>query len=146
MVKPDSDDPNRFAVGATLWVGEVRRAIEAVRETEGPLLVRFEGVQDRNGAERLRGVEVSISEDDRRPLDDDEYWPDELVGMEVLDASGAVRGRVVAVIQPDTQDRIVVDTVEGRVEVPFVAPLIAGVDREKRVISLDDVEGLLTPR
>lgn len=107
--------------------------------------MRFEGVSDRTSAEQLRGLDVWIGSDQRRSLDADEYWPDELIGMVVVDASSTERGTVVRVVQPGPQDRIVVQTPDAVVEIPFVAGLVAEVDRSARRIRLADVDGLFTP-
>lgn len=146
VVRPDSDDPHRFARGARVWVGGQPREIEAVRATDGPLLVRFRGVSGRGAAESLRGLQISISESERRALGPDEFWPDQLTGMRIVGTSGADRGRVVGIVQALAQDRLEVDVGTGIAEIPFVAGLIEDIDLQAGVIRVHEVEGLFTPR
>jgi 16S rRNA processing protein RimM len=89
------------------------------------LIVGFEGVIDRDGAEALRGSTVSVPADSRRDLDEGEFWPDDLVGLEAVDPEGTVLGVVSSIDVGTVQDRIVVTTPDGReVLVPFVSALV----------------------
>ncbi len=146
VVKPDSDNPDRFRKGASVSVGGTARIIEQVHQTDGPLLIRFSGVADRSTAESLRGLDVSIADADRRDLDPDEFWPDQLVGLEVVDASGTGHGVVEAVIDAGLQPRLEVRTEEGIVEIPFVAAIVERVDLGSAVLTVAAIEGLFTPR
>lgn len=97
MVRRHSDVPGRFDVGCTLHLGGREVTIASSRSHQGRLLLRFEGVTDRNGAEALRGVEVSAPEAD--VSDEDVYYAHELVGMSVMLEDGTWLGDVVDVIE-----------------------------------------------
>ena len=62
------------------------RPAEIVRRagTERHPIVRLEGVDDRAGAEALRGSELSVARSDVPPLAEGEYWAHELEGCAVL--------------------------------------------------------------
>ena len=66
--------------------------------------VAFEEIRDRSGAEELRGLDVHVAE--RRPLGTDEFWPRDLIGLEVTPGGG----RVVDVVFGPAQDRLVVES------------------------------------
>ena len=127
-----------------MYVGEQRRTIEAVRRTERGVLVRFEGCRDRNAAEALRGRELTIDLAERRALDADEFWPDELEGLEVRLGDGTVVGTVVEVVEGAAQDRLVVETAAGRVEVPFVVELVPEVRLDEGYLVVAPLEGLIS--
>ena len=95
-----TDVPGRLDPGTRLHLGDQPVTIASSRPHQGRLLVRFEGVTDRNAAELLRGRELRAE-----PLDPDGhdvYFVHELVGMAVTDADGAPLGRVRAVVElPD---------------------------------------------
>lgn len=111
------------------------------------LLVRFEDHDDRDAAETLRGTVLTIPGGNRRPLADDEYWPDELVGLEAVDEEGGPLGRVSAVIEGPAQFRLVVDRETGSaVEVPFVEALVPDVDLAGRRVTIRAIPGLMDPR
>ena len=141
-----SDAPGRFHPGASMYVGGERRRVEAVRSTDRGLLVRFEGCRDRDAAEELRGRELTIDVHERRPLEADEFWPDDLEGLEVRLPDGTAVGTVVGVVEGVAQDRLLIDTSEGRVEVPFVAELVPRVHPEDGYLVIVPIEGLLTGR
>ncbi len=111
-----SNRPERSRVGAELFAGERRLLVVGSRPHQGRWLLRFEGVEDRTAAEALRGVTLTAE-----PLDveseDGELWVHELIGAEVLDRTGAVLGRVVAVEANPAHDLLVL---EGGALVPIV--------------------------
>lgn len=106
------------------------------------LIVRFEGVAGREAAEALRGTELFV-DSSALALDEGEFWPEDLIGLQVVDPSGAPLGEVAGVV-PGPQDRLVVATPDGRrVEVPFVADLVG--DPEDGRIVVDAPPGLFDP-
>ncbi len=144
IVLPQSDDPNRFGVGAVFMTDEQPgRPLEvaAVRDHADGLMVRFVGIANRDSAEALRGLSITISKQERRQLDD-EYWPEDLVGLEAVDTAGTALGRVEAVITGVAQDRLAVATGEATIEVPFVAALVPDVDLAGGRVVIDPPPGL----
>jgi len=104
------------------------------------MVVAFEGITDRTGAETLRGVVLTGEMANRPDLDDGEYWPEDLIGLDVVDVSGAALGSVAAIAY-GPQDRLVVETPSGRrVEVPFVEGLVG--DPEHGRITVDPPGGM----
>ena len=60
------------------------------------LVVRLAGVDNRDDAEKLAGVELFVTRDQLPPPSDDEFYHDDLVGLEALTRQGDKLGRVVA--------------------------------------------------
>lgn len=126
-VLPESDDPTRFAPGSALTTDEGRRlvVVAAFPYRDKGLIVAFDGVTDRQQAEALRGAVVGAPVSTRRTLEEDEFWPEDLVGLQAVDPDGEVLGAVAAVDFGSAQDRIVVRTTDGRdVLVPFVDEIV----------------------
>jgi len=145
-VLPDTDEPGRFAVGAELLTDRGRTLVvrSASRYRDRGLIVGFEGVDDRDQAESLRGSLVTIAASARRPLDDGEYWPDHLVGLIAVAPGGGTLGVVTAVDFGTGQDRLVVSTPAGaEVLVPFVAGLVG--EPADGQIEIHDPGGLFHP-
>lgn len=146
VVEAVSNRPERFSAGAVLYAGDqpltVRRAgpqggpDPAGRMTRARWIVSFEGVADRNQAERLRGAvltgePLAVADDDA-----DELWVHELVGAELVDPAGQVLGRVAAVEANPASDLLVLE--DGHlVPMVFVVEAAAG-----RVV-VDPPAGLL---
>jgi len=146
VVRPQTDDPDRWVVGATFTTDESpARILEAiaVRPHQGDLLVRFAGIDDRDTADALRGTVFQIPAAERRDLGDDEFWPDDLIGVTVVGPDGETLGTVVAVEFGGAQDRLAIETADGfRVEIPFVSAIVPAVDLEARVITVTPPDGL----
>jgi 16S rRNA processing protein RimM len=104
--------------------------------------VKFEGVETRDEAERLRGP-LFVPADDARGLEEDEFWPHELEGCAVVRADGTPVGTVNTVVTGTAQDLLEVSTERGERLVPFVKEIVVAVDLDARVVTLDPPEGLL---
>lgn len=98
--------------------------IAAVRPHKGHLIVAFEEITDRNGADGVRNVELSIEVQLIPELGEDEFWVSSLVGLQVQDRDGSQLGIITSVVTTEAQDRLVVDTGYDQVEVPFVPELV----------------------
>ncbi|MEX1006100.1 MAG: ribosome maturation factor RimM [Acidimicrobiia bacterium] len=143
-VHPETDNPDRFAPGSPVLTdsGDTL-TVQKSQERGNKLLVRFEEVGDRTAAEALTGTQLFIDEAERRPLADNEYWPDDLVGLAAVSNAGVALGRVESVIEGAAQFRLVIRGSEGQFEVPFVAELVPEVDLASGTIVIADLPGLV---
>ena len=135
-----SDQTGRLDPGSTLTTARGPLTVYRSRFMGGPVdrfrsfVVHFEGVDDRAGAERLRGVDLQAE-----PLDlPSTLWVHELVGATVRDAQGADLGRVAAVEANPASDLLVLDS-GGLIPAHFVT----GHDPAAGTIEVDIPEGLL---
>jgi len=145
-VVTSSDYPTRFAPGQIVTTDEESprglRVVASRRHRDG-LLVSFAGVGSREAAEELRGCVLTIAATQRRPLDVDEVWPDEMTGMVVFDPERNRLGVVTGMILGSHQDRLVVTTEHGKtVEVPFVDPIVSQLHPSGGFIVVDAPPGL----
>jgi 16S rRNA processing protein RimM len=143
-VLPLSDDARIFEPGARLAHADGRALVVAgSRGHRGDrLLVKFEGIDSRTAAERLRGV-VYAPDEQPRELELDEYWPRDLVGCAVHDPQGRRLGGVEAVVPGQAQDLLAVVTKSGSRLVPLVKAIVTKVDLEARTIIVNAPPGLL---
>jgi 16S rRNA processing protein RimM len=140
--------PGRFQPGARFVTDEAEPrplVVQTVgRHAKGALILGFEGITDRSAAEELRGANLTIPHSARRQLEEEEFWPEELEGLEVRSPEGARLGWVRGVVFGEAQDRLVLELVEGRnVEVPFVDELVREVRIEEGFLVIEPIEGLL---
>ena len=144
-VRVETDDPDRFSIGRAFpGPGGGTLVVDDVRDADRGILLRFEGHHTRDLAETLRGHALTIAASERRRLDDDEFWPDDLVGSMVVDTNDAPVGMVTAVIEGHAQDRLVVRTEAGLdVEIPFVSAIVTEVDLSEHVLRVNPIPGLL---
>ncbi|MDI3330536.1 MAG: ribosome maturation factor RimM [Micrococcus sp.] len=144
-----TDDPeSRFVPGTVL---EGRRAsggrdgdltVVRARWNKDILLLAFEEVTDRNGAEELRGTELYAAPDE--PGEDEGWYEDDLLGLAVV-VDGARVGTVTGLVTGEVQDLLQVELESGaEALVPFVEEIVPEVDVEAGTVTLDPPPGLLT--
>ena len=119
-VEVRTDEPDRrFAVGRVLATDPVAAGpltVESARWHSGRLLIQFAGVADRNQAEDLRGIWLTLDSAEAGPTGDpDEFHDHELIGLAVVTTSGEPVGRVtdvrhfgqdLLVIEPQPTDAV----------------------------------------
>ncbi len=132
--------PEVFVPGATIHTEDDALMVSSVRPHRDHLLVAFQGVTDRNAAEALRNIALSVEADQLPDLAEDEYWASSLVGRQVRTINGDHLGEVKSVVE-GPQDRLVIGTKEGDIEIPFVASLVPEVADDYIVI--DPPAGLI---
>jgi 16S rRNA processing protein RimM len=136
-------DARHFEPGSGMCAGNRQLVVAHARPHKDTLLVGFEGVDTRNDAEDLRGLELVVPFDGRPALEAGEFWPDDLIGLAVHGDDGPL-GEVVGVIGGEAQDRLIVRTPAGRTfEVPFVDELVPDVVPEEGFIRIRPIEGLI---
>lgn len=113
------------------------------RPHRGGFLLRFREIADREAATRLSGAELLLEREALRPLEEDEYFLHELVGLEVVDAE---RGRIGPIVDVyDTAAQVLAAVrVEGReLLFPLRPEMVRSVDMEGRRIEVELPAGLL---
>jgi 16S rRNA processing protein RimM len=148
-----TDDPElRLAVGAVLATEPAAAGPLTVVRTRwhsGRLLVTFNGVEDRNGAEGLRGVLLLVDSAELEDITDpDEFRDHQLIGLAVVDLDGEHVGEVADVLHSG-QDLLVVSGSGQRagaeIMIPFVSAIVPEVDLAAGVLRIDPPPGLLDP-
>jgi 16S rRNA processing protein RimM len=117
--------------------------IEGARPKGQGWILRIDGVEDREGAEELRGAAILAPSEDLPAAGPDEWWIDELVGLEVVSDRGAALGQLVDVWTMPANDVYVVRSAEGEVLLPAIEDVIVGVDLEKRTMTVHLLPGLI---
>lgn len=150
VVFATSDTPGRFAPGAELALAEPRGGARALRiatvreRRPGLLVVGFEGIADRDGAEALRGgvLEVERARVPEPPAG--AFYHFELIGCRCRDRRAGDLGRVADLLADGGGWLLIAEREDGqRVALPFVERFLVGVDREGRTIDWDLPEGLV---
>lgn len=110
-----------------------RFEIEAVRPAAGTspdmLVVRLKGVRDRNTAETLTGLELSVPRDRLPAPDADEYYHADLIGLAAEAPDGEALGTVVAVHNYGAGDLLEIAPRRGQTFLlPFTREVVPEVD------------------
>ncbi|HEX6287211.1 MAG TPA: ribosome maturation factor RimM [Acidimicrobiia bacterium] len=135
----DDEDLVHLQPDSIVHVAGEPHTVRAIRRGKKGHQVAFLEVTSREGAEAIRGSDVSVHE--RRDLSEGEYWPEDLVGLEVRPGGGVVAG----VSHGQAQDRLVVERAGLKFEVPFVDELVPVVDVAEGYVEVVEIEGLSSP-
>lgn len=138
-VAMQTDFPERFKKGATLFINGDPFKVISCGFHKDQARIKVEGVTTVEMAEDLRWAEVTVPNSDRPHLDKDEYYVQDLVGMEAVLTTGQVIGFVDEVIAAPAQDLLRI----GETLVPMVRAFVRSVDLEKKLITLDLIPGML---
>jgi 16S rRNA processing protein RimM len=90
--------PRLLALGTDVAIQGMTAAIVRRAGTDQRPIVRVQGVEDRAGAEALRGVELTVSATDAPRLAEGEWWAHELEGCVIVDGERRV-GTVTRMIE-----------------------------------------------
>ncbi|MFE4373682.1 ribosome maturation factor RimM [Streptomyces sp. NPDC056835] len=151
-VEVRTDEPElRLGPGAVLatepaQAGPLR--IETGRVHSGRLLLRFEGVRDRTGAELLRNVLLIAEVDpEELPEDPEEFYDHQLMDLDVVLADGTEVGRITEISHLPSQDLFIVERPDGsEVMIPFVEEIVTEIDLEEQRAVIDPPPGLIDDR
>lgn len=117
--------------------------IEAARPFRKGYLVRFAGLTDRAGGDLLRDRYLLRPFDEAEPLEDDELFHHQIVGMEVVLPDGIRVGRIIAIHPMDPIDLIEVNRGRDTILIPFARAIVVEWDLETGRMVVDPPEGLL---
>lgn len=142
-----SENPARFAPGATLSAGNSAgtsdRKIVEVRPHLGKLIVLFEGVHGRDGAEALRGTKLFVSRSEVSPPEEGSYWEHQILGLKVFDPSGEELGTITSVLSGAGQDLWEVTSGDRSFLLPAVEAFVMKVDLEAGRVEVSVPPGLV---
>jgi 16S rRNA processing protein RimM len=132
IVELSTNRPGRLHAGATLQSDLGPMEVEAAAPHGRRFIVQFTGIDDRSGAEPLRGLVLRAE-----PLEEaGTLWVHELIGAEVVGVDGHSHGKVEAVEANPASDLLVLE--DGR-----LVPLTFVVANEPGRVIVDLPQGLL---
>lgn len=143
-VLPHTDFPERFErlneayTGREKTGGQVLK-IESVRYHKAVIIIKFAGIDDISAAETLRGAKIYIRESELMPLEEDEYYIRDIIGLEVVTTEEEHLGKVTEVLRLPAHDVYVTD----RAMIPAVKEFIVSIDLREKKIVVRPVEGLV---
>jgi 16S rRNA processing protein RimM len=118
--------------------------ILSLRPAKDGLIARFAGVNDRNAAEALKGVELSVARDLLPDPEPDEFYFADLIGLTAERRDGTPVGEVVAVHNYGAGDVIELRLAHGvTVLLPFTRETVPEIDPTSRRLVIEPPEGLL---
>jgi 16S rRNA processing protein RimM len=160
LVEPLSDLPERLEPGSVLAVTgpdpdqpatakpagappPASVTVAAARPHRGAVLVRFDGVGDRDAAACLAGAWLAVERAAVPPPPPGTWYHFQLVGCRCRDRGAGDLGEVVEVVEDGGGVLLLVEDGRRRVPVPFVAEFLRRVDPDAGVIEVELPPGLI---
>lgn len=148
-VYPYTESPERFDELEHVFTDRgltQKLVIEASRQKKNMVVLKFEGIDRVEEAEKLKDLELLIDREHQgRELDEDEHYIVDLIGKKVIDAVHGPLGILEDVLTQTAQDLYVVrlEATGKQLLIPGVKPFIESVDLAAGVIHVRLIEGML---
>ncbi len=110
--------------------------IEDGKMHSNQIIVKLPGCDDRNRAETFTHLEIAITADTLPPLEKNQYYWSDLVGLDVINLQKENLGTVKELMTTGSNDVLIVSGDKQRL-IPYIKQVIINVDLEKRSITVD---------
>ncbi len=147
-VIPLTDFPDRFGQLDNIFLERadsgdmIEYRISSVRNIKSQIILKLDGVNNRDDAESLVGSFLCVGKDQVVELPEGSFYQFEIEGMAVVTDDGKPLGEVAEIMQFPAND---VWRVEGTQEflLPAIKDVVLHVDRKKRVVTVHLIAGLI---
>ena len=142
-IYPYCDNAEFLCEFERLFIDGTEKSIETARVHKGQALIKFDGVNNINDAQRLVGHFAYISKDDIE-LEEGRFFIEDIKGLSVIDAETRIEyGKVINVIETGANDVFEVKSPDGKILlVPKIPDVIKEIDIERKVILITPIKGL----
>ena len=136
----------KFKTTFSAFAGTASLEIEEAKTHSGAMVVKFRGIDERNGAEALRGARIFLARSSFPAASADEYYWVDLIGLNVVNREGVALGCVRDLMSTGPQSVLCVEydapqeaggTLPAECLIPFVAAYIDKVDLPGKCITVD---------
>ena len=147
-VKPLTDDITRFEDLETIYIQRNKELIEfkiqEVKYVKNMVLLKLEGIDDIEEAEKYKNFYIKINRKDAVELEEDSYFIVDIIGSEVYTDEDAYLGKVIDVFQTGSNDVYTVKSESGKeILLPAIKDVVKSVDVKNKKIIVHLLEGLI---
>ena len=147
-VKPFTENIEQFEELEKIYIknkkGKKEYKIQEVKYHKQMVLIKFEGIENPEDADLLRGSYLVINRKDAKPLEEGTYYIVDLLGLEVYTDEGILLGKVDDIFNTGSNDIYVVkDELGKQVLLPGIEDVIKEVDIENGKITVHIIPGLM---
>ena len=145
-VFPTTQDPGRFLELKEILVQTGKELIpvrlRSVRFFQKYVIVSFEGMDRIEDVQAFLKKELYVTRENAVPLEEDEYYIADLIGLKVSEEDGTPLGTLTDVLQTGANDVYVIDTGDGELLLPAIHSCILKIDLEEGSMTVCVPEGL----
>ncbi len=143
-VMPWCDDPGVFDELAYVIIDGVEFDIQKSRLQKNMVLLKLDGIDDINEAEKYRNKVLTIPREELGELPEGTYYICDLLGCNVETVDGRYLGKISDIIKTGSNDVYVVeDTGKKQVLIPVIDEVVKSVDIENKQIVIELLKGLI---
>ena len=147
-VFPTTDDVNRFDYLKDVILDTGREklnlTVAGVKYFKNMVILKFKGIDNINDVEKYKRCPLKVTRENAVPLEEDEYYVADLLGLTIVDESGVTIGELIDVIETGANDVYEVKTPDGgHVLLPAIKDCILDVDMEEKIILVHMLKGLV---
>ena len=143
-IMPYTDTPDLLAEFDRLFIGRNKDEVIITRSRvfKNTVIAKIEGVDTPEAAEKLRNKILYMRRDDLE-LDEDTYFIQDLIGVEVRDAdTDEVYGTIADVMQTGANDVYVIKGEKREYLVPAIADVVVSTDIDSNIMTIRPLDGL----
>lgn len=147
-VFPTTDDPERFLDLETVYLDLGREkkllTVSSVKFFKQFVILKFKEFDNINDVEPFRKKSLLVTRDQAVPLEEDEYFIADLIGLTVITDEDRELGKLTDVLETGANDVYQVTDENGKeILLPAIKDCILSVDLEKGEMKVHILEGLL---
>ena len=147
-VFPTTDDATRFKKLKQVYLDtgkeQMLLEIQGVKFFKQFVILKFKGIDNINDIEKYKGRSLFVERKDAVPLEEDEYYIADMLGMSVYTEDGARFGTLKDVMETGANDVYIIDSDDhGEILVPAIKQCILSVDVEADRMVIHLMDGLI---
>lgn len=146
-VYPTTSDVNRFKNLKKVVLDTGREylnlEISGVKFFKNQVILKFKGIDNINDIEKYKGKDLLVNREDAVPLEENENYVADLIGLTVVTEDGETLGELTEVMETGANDVYVIETEDGReLLIPAIRDCILDVDLDEEVMTVHILPGL----
>ncbi|MDD6381272.1 MAG: ribosome maturation factor RimM [Lachnospiraceae bacterium] len=147
-VRPTTDDIERFKdlTEVTLSFSngkEEKRTIRSVKFFKNQAILGFDGIDDMDSAYTLRNARIMIDRSQAIPLEENEFFIGDILGISVYDEDDRLLGKCTDIIPTGANDVYEVTRDDGKkILIPAIKQCIIAVDPDQGQMKVHLIPGL----
>jgi 16S rRNA processing protein RimM len=141
-IVPDTEEFDGLLDYKKWWIGKDddwrELAVKEAKTHNDVLLVKLQGIDDRNAAVACKGKQIAVPRALLPKLKGEEYYWSDLIGLSVKNLQDVDFGKISDVLATGANDVVVAKSDSGQERlIPYIAQVILAVDLEAKTMLVD---------
>lgn len=150
-VFPTTDDVERFKKLKKCFIktksGDIQVEKKSCKFFKNMVILSFKEFDDINDIEKFKNCDLCVAREDAVPLDEDEYYISDVIGMNVVLEDGKIIGTLKDVLQTGANDVFVVSLADkssqNELLIPVIKDCVIEMDYDNNKIVVRLMKGML---